>query len=72
MVTNDRIDELQKWIMESRLSAPAAERTWYSEMADALEELEKYQNTFDPDRWLKENEFRRVKPSTGAGTEATR
>jgi hypothetical protein len=39
MVTNDRVDELQKWIKNSRLSAPAAEQTWYSEMADALEEL---------------------------------
>jgi hypothetical protein len=39
MVTNDRIEELAKWIMGSRLSAAAAEHAWYTEMADALEEL---------------------------------
>jgi hypothetical protein len=39
MLTNDRVDELQKWIMELRLSAPTEEHFWYTEMADCLEEL---------------------------------
>ena len=39
MITNDRIEELKKWIMDSRLSAPNTEWPWYVEMNEALEEL---------------------------------
>ena len=39
MVTNTRIDELQKWIVESRLSTATEHHNWYLDMADALEEL---------------------------------
>jgi hypothetical protein len=40
MVTNDRVDELQKWIMETRLHAAADDHFWYTEMGDCLEEPE--------------------------------
>ena len=39
MVTNDRIEELQKWIMASRLQAEKDDWPWYEEMNEALAEL---------------------------------
>ena len=39
MVTNDRINELQKWIMASRLETSKNDWAWYEEMNEALDEL---------------------------------
>ena len=39
MVTNDRINELKKWIMASRLEAPKNDWGWYEQMDEALGEL---------------------------------
>lgn len=39
MVTNDRINELKKWIMSSRLEAPKNDWAWYEEMDECLHEL---------------------------------